>query len=66
MADPGLAQGGPVEVGPAPGEEPPRKRLRHEDHEVRAHSGTAVPLALSSQYLTGACTMSKSAALPGA
>ena len=31
----GLAQSAPLEVGPAPGEEPPRKRLRHEDHEVR-------------------------------
>lgn len=33
MADQGL-NGGPVEVGPGPGEDPPRKRLRHEDHEV--------------------------------
>lgn len=24
-----------MEVGPGPVEEPPRKRLRHEDHEVR-------------------------------
>jgi hypothetical protein len=37
MADQGL--GGPVEVGAGPGEDPPRKRLRHEDHEVRDSSG---------------------------
>ncbi|EIE20227.1 hypothetical protein COCSUDRAFT_67545 [Coccomyxa subellipsoidea C-169] len=33
MADQGLGGGGPVEVGAGPGEDPPRKRLRHEDHE---------------------------------
>ncbi|BDA45475.1 probable serum response factor homolog B at N-terminal half [Coccomyxa sp. Obi] len=35
MADQGLNGGGPVEVGPGPGEDPPRKRLRHEDHETQ-------------------------------
>jgi hypothetical protein len=35
MAEQALRAGGPVEVGPGPGEEPPRKRLRHEEHEVR-------------------------------
>ena len=39
MAEQGLAQSAPLEVGPAPGEEPPRKRLRHEDHEVRCCFG---------------------------
>ena len=38
MADQGLNAGGPVEVGPGPGEDPPRKRLRHEDHEVHDSS----------------------------
>ena len=39
MADQGLGGSGPVEVGAGPGEDPPRKRLRHEDHEVRDSSG---------------------------
>ena len=41
MSDHGLVQGGPVEVGPGPGQEPPRKRLRHEDHEVGARNNKA-------------------------
>lgn len=35
MTDQALRAGGPVDVGPGPGEEPPRKRSRQEDHEVR-------------------------------
>ena len=40
MSNHGLVQGGPVEMGPGPGQEPPRKRLRHEDHEVGGRTNT--------------------------